>query len=115
MLRPSEFGLQVAAMLFASAITAISVATASAQERSPVDGRTLVARICSDCHATGPGDRGAKNDTAPTFSAIAGMASTTELSIKVFLRTPHANMPNIMLSEDEAGAIAGFILGLRTK
>jgi hypothetical protein len=32
----------------------------------------------------------------------------------VFLKTPHANMPNIMLTEREIDALALYILSLRT-
>jgi len=43
------------------------------------------------------------------------MPSTTELTIKVFLRTSHAGMPNIMLSKEEADSLAAYILGLAGK
>ena len=41
------------------------------------------------------------------------MPSTTSVALKVFLKTPHATMPNIILSEAEIDALAAYILSLR--
>jgi mono/diheme cytochrome c family protein len=43
------------------------------------------------------------------------MPSTTELSIKVFLRSSHKNMPNFILSPEEIDGVAAYILELRKK
>ena len=82
------------------------VAPASAQPA--LDGATIARDVCAPCHSE------AKGGPAPSFSAIARMPSTTRTAITVFLKTPHAPMPNIMLSEDEIDALADFILSLRT-
>lgn len=52
---------------------------------------------------------------APSFEAIAAMPSISELAIKVFLQTPHASMPNIMLTQAEVNALAAYTLSLRGK
>ena len=51
----------------------------------------------------------------PVFVDIGKMPSTTELSLKVFLRSSHKNMPNLILSADEVDALAAWILELGGK
>ena len=43
------------------------------------------------------------------------MPSTTELSLKVFLRSSHKSMPNFILQPEEADDIVAYILSLRRK
>lgn len=43
------------------------------------------------------------------------MPSTTELSIKVFLRSTHPTMPNIILSPKETNSVAAYIVSLAHK
>jgi hypothetical protein len=43
------------------------------------------------------------------------MSSTTPLSLRAFLLTPHARMPDLHLSRDEMDDLAAYILGLRRK
>lgn len=52
-------------------------------------------------------------DGPPSFQSVADMTSTTALSLNVFLRSNHKNMPNIMLSEAEADDIIAYILSLK--
>jgi hypothetical protein len=43
------------------------------------------------------------------------MPSTNELAIKVFLRSSHPTMPNIILSPEEIDSVATYIVGLAGK
>ena len=43
------------------------------------------------------------------------MPSTTELSLKVFLRSSHKSMPNFILQPEETDDIVAYILSLRRK
>ena len=95
-----RYGLPIALVLL------VSISPAAAQPA--LDGATIARDVCASCHAEG------KAGPAPSFSAIARMPSTTRTAITVFLKTPHAPMPNIMLSEDEIDALADFILSRRT-
>jgi cytochrome c len=46
--------------------------------------------------------------------AIANRHGTTVLSLKVFLRTSHQNMPDLIITPDQADALANYILSLKT-
>ena len=50
---------------------------------------------------------------APDFVRIANRTSTTELSLKVFLRSNHRSMPNLIISPDQANDLVQFILSLK--
>jgi cytochrome c len=75
-------------------------------------GRQLAQAWCKDCHALEAVSAGASS-RAPDFVRIANRTSTTELSLKVFLRSNHRNMPNLIITPDQADDLARFILSLR--
>lgn len=75
-------------------------------------GRSLASQWCSGCHAVEPKTVGL---FAADFAEIAKLPSTTALSLKVFLRTSHRNMPNFILQPDEANDIVAYILSLKRK
>ena len=52
-------------------------------------------------------------DLAPSFQAIADRNGTTALSLKVFWRTSHHDMPNLVIAPDQADALSEYILSLR--
>jgi mono/diheme cytochrome c family protein len=43
------------------------------------------------------------------------MPSTTVMSLRVFLRTPHSGMPDIAMSREQTDDIIAYILGLRDR
>ena len=82
------------------------------------EGRRIARESCAQCHLLDAAGKPASPDQrmqGPAFAAVAAMPSTTSVAIKVFLKTPHANMPNIMLSEAEIDALAVYILSLRSR
>jgi mono/diheme cytochrome c family protein len=85
--------------------------SASAQSADKSIGRRLAETTCSACHQI---DASATprnpNSGAPSFVAVSHVAN--ELAIKVFLRTSHPTMPNIMLSPEEIDSVAAYIVGL---
>ena len=85
---------------------------AGAQSADPRIGRHLVETNCSACHQIESGGS-LRRPLAPSMMDISRMPSTTELSIKVFLRTSHKNMPNIILSPEEIDSVAAYIVGLK--
>jgi mono/diheme cytochrome c family protein len=76
-------------------------------------GRILAQSLCGDCHTFGGPTR--TDRASPDFAAIGAMRSTTALSIKVFLRSSHATMPNIQLDDQQIDALTAFILDLGGK
>jgi len=78
-------------------------------------GRALAGRWCANCHMVDGGHGHATASGVPTFSGIAAMPSTTELSLRVFLRTPHIRMPDLHLTNQEIEDVSAFILSLRRR
>ncbi|MGE3245108.1 MAG: cytochrome c [Beijerinckiaceae bacterium] len=97
-------------------LLAVIAPPALAQDPGDIrEGQAIAQRDCAGCHSLSGANRAGTD--APTFAAIAGMPSTTALSIRVYLRTSHINktMPNLILSEEEIDSLAAFILSLRTR
>ena len=76
-------------------------------------GGRLAAMWCASCHQVGPLPGDLASDAVPSFRAVANRASTTALSIRVFLHTPHPAMPDLMLTEEQIDTTGSYILGLR--
>ena len=81
----------------------------------PRPAASLPKTWCSSCHVIGPTTVRGTSNGAPSFVAIAGMKATTAMSLRVFLQTPHARMPDLHLSRDEIADLASYILSLRRK
>ena len=79
-----------------------------------LQGRHLAEAWCKPCHAIEPHTAGI-SDQAPGFAAIANRHGTTALSLKVFMKTSHQNMPNLVIAPDQAEALANYILSLKTQ
>jgi len=77
------------------------------------EGHRLAEAWCETCHAVEPHMVGMSNQ-APSFEAIANRHGTTALSLKVFLKTSHENMPNLVITPDQANALANYILSLKS-
>ncbi|MBX9761088.1 MAG: cytochrome c [Beijerinckiaceae bacterium] len=105
-------------MAFVLLAGAASNAVAVEQAGLVEDGRRIARESCAQCHVVeGAGDStgkaGPAGRAAPPFAAVARMPSTTSVSLKVFLKTTHGAMPDIILSEAEIDALAAYILSLR--
>jgi mono/diheme cytochrome c family protein len=100
-------------VLSAAIALAISAPFAAAQEAGGniAHGRRLAERWCGTCHALNtPGRRG-----VASFVQVARLPSTTALSLRAFLYTSHADMPNIQLSSADADDLIAFILSQKTR
>lgn len=99
------FGLLVGATLALS-----EAALAQSGERAA--GRRLATELCGDCHqAHRPFPL--LYLYPPSFEDIAKLPSTTRLSLKVFLRSNHKQMPNFMVSKSDTDDIIDYILSLK--
>lgn len=96
---------------FAVLLTTLALAS-PAVAGDPRAGRDLAQRWCADCHAIeGPSVR--PGSSAPSFAAVARMPSTTELSLSVFLRSSHADMPNLILTPAQSDDLVAYILSFK--
>ena len=96
----------------AAALLGLLLAPAGAATIDPTAGRHIAETTCSACHDVSATPAQDAQRRAPSFLAISRMPSTTELSIKVYMRTSHPKMPNIILTRDEIDSIAAYIVGL---
>ncbi|HEY7579768.1 MAG TPA: c-type cytochrome [Acetobacteraceae bacterium] len=95
---------------------AVSAAPASAQDvGDAATGQKLAETWCSSCHLVGEAHGVVVSNGAPTFAAIAADKSITVLSLRAFLQTPHARMPDLHLSRGEVDDLASYILTLRAR
>jgi len=78
------------------------------QVGDPATGQRLAETLCMRCHGVASAQR-----TASPLSAIAAMPSTSAQSLGVFLKTSHARMPNLILSDPERDDVIAYILSLR--
>ena len=79
----------------------------------PYEGQSLAREVCAACHSVEQGDQGASMRGAPAFQDVANDAAVTALSLRVFFRTPHEQMPDLILSETEIDDITAYILSLK--
>jgi mono/diheme cytochrome c family protein len=89
-------------------------AVAGAQEVGDArKGLAFAERVCAECHAVKAGQK--VPAAAPTFRAIANTPGMTAMALTVFFRTPHRDMPNLVLTDDSRDDVIAYILSLRNK
>ena len=77
-------------------------------------GRQIAAKICGNCHEVSPA-MSPKTAVGPRFEDIANLPSTTALSLKVFLRSSHKRMRNLILSGADSDDVIAYILSLKRR
>lgn len=103
--------------LMSLAVSLLLVPAAALAQSLPGDaeaGRVLALKSCSSCHVVAPRQVPPGTDAVPTFAAIARDPAVTETGLRVFLQTPHARMPDLILSRVEIDDVISYILSLRT-
>ena len=80
---------------------------------SPGPGEAIALEICSDCHIVS--DRQVRFHIfgLPSFSEIANDPKRTEFWIRTFMRTPHFEMPNYTLNDDQLDNLIAYIQKLK--
>jgi mono/diheme cytochrome c family protein len=103
-------------LVVSAAALAASVAIAAAQDLrgNIASGRDLAQHWCGNCHQMSVGALPARPGVS-SFAQVARLPSTTALSLRVFLRTSHADMPNVQLSEADTDDLIVYILSLKDK
>ena len=90
-----------------------AIADAAQQGRADVArGQVLAKQWCSQCHGIDP-NKSSLTPKVPSFSEIAAEPSVIEPSLRVFLRTSHPTMPNLILNQDDTDDIVSYILSLK--
>jgi mono/diheme cytochrome c family protein len=79
----------------------------------PRIGLRLAEDVCSECHAVAA-DR-PDPGIGPSFVEAVDHPSVTEMSLRAFLQTPHADMPDIRLGREETDDIVAYLLTLRRR
>ena len=79
----------------------------------PRQGRALSLSVCADCHSIDKGAPDAEPGSAPSFQAIADNPTMTPLALRVFFATPHADMPDLILTRRETDDVIAYIVSLR--
>jgi len=79
----------------------------------PDAGARFAQRVCATCHVVGGDWPANPRSPAPAFERIAAEPSVTPIGLRVFLNSPHRNMPNLILSEKEVDDVIAYIMGLR--
>lgn len=80
----------------------------------PAAGRSIASTMCVQCHRISGSDND-PNRTPPDFAAVANMPSFTELAMRVFLQTPHGQMPRYQFSQTELDEIIAYLASLRRR
>lgn len=91
-----------------------SAAGATPAEISVSEGHRLAKAWCESCHAVESHVLEMPNEP-PSFQAVANSPGITPLALKVFFRTSHKDMPNLVIGPDQADALASYILSLKSK
>jgi mono/diheme cytochrome c family protein len=90
-------------------LTVPAVSATAQSVGNPLIGRQTASTLCTPCHQIGQ----TRRDGAPSFVDIANMPSTTALSLKVFLRSSHQEMPNLIIPDSQTDDLIAYILSLR--
>lgn len=96
-------------MAWSALLLAATVSSALGQDLGDRDaGERLAGLNCAQCHGSMDAPGGAR-----AFATIAMMPSTTPESLDLFLQTPHAAMPELILSPDDRSDLVAYILSFR--
>ena len=71
-------------------------------------------RLCQGCHGVRTQEVSI-NALAPPFDSIAETKGMSETALSVLLRTPHRDMPNLALEDQERADIIAYIMTLKGK
>ena len=94
-------------------LASAGVAGAQALPGDRVLGHELAHKVCAECHEVAAGQREGVLPDPPAFQNLADDPAMTSLALRVFLTTPHTNMPNLILSGAEVDDVIAYIQSLK--
>jgi mono/diheme cytochrome c family protein len=103
------------AWLAALAALGLAAATEAAEFGDPAAGRVVALKSCAGCHVVAERQARPGMDGAPPFVALARDPAVTEISLRAFLQTPHARMPDLILTTREIDDVISYIASLRRR
>ncbi|MEZ5922336.1 MAG: cytochrome c [Parvularculaceae bacterium] len=106
----------IAVITAAALVAAFAASCASGPEKAAGDaarGRSIAQNVCAECHAVTPDETSSPNDKAPTFVSLANRPGMSRMALAVLLRTPHRNMPNLIVPADDVENLAAYLETLR--
>ena len=80
---------------------------------NPTEGLKFARELCVECHQVEPGEAARAFPAEKSFLDIAADPKMTALSLRVFLRTPHIEMPDFVLTEAQTDDVIAYILSLK--
>ena len=79
------------------------------------DGRQLAAEICAECHNVVLSPEVERADAPRSFTAIARDPVYTPTALRVFLTTPHNQMPDFIFTREQQDDLIAYFLEMRDK
>ena len=76
-------------------------------------GRQMAIEICSECHNVVPSPEVERVDAPRSFTAIAKDPLYTTLSLRVFLSSPHIQMPNFIFTREQQDHLIAYLMKMR--
>ena len=112
---PAALIAVAAAAMIASSLNAASPPREMASGGDPQRGFQLALKVCEDCHVVADGRSRKKPPAAdaPSFFDLAKQQRVTPFYLRAFFRTPHRNMPDLILPRSERDDVIAYILSLR--
>jgi mono/diheme cytochrome c family protein len=77
-------------------------------------GRRIASSLCSPCHRIDAQDR-EPGRVPPDFGAVADMKPQTPTVLRIFLQTPHGNMPRYQMTDAEIDDVIAYIRSLSSR
>ena len=105
----------IGAVVIATAAMIIAAPLLSQELGSAKQGQVLAETVCAECHAVKPGALRSPFGHAPTFETIAQTPGMTPTAIRVWLRSAHREMPNIMLAPEEVDNVIAYLQTLKAR
>ena len=101
-------------MIVVGAGLAVGMASALAQQAGDPDrGHAYAVMTCAPCHSIEKGGAASPNPNAPVWRDIANMPGITATALRVFLSTPHQQMPDLVISPANMQDLIAYILTLQ--
>ena len=101
-------------LLFATALTLLAGAPAAQPFMGDAErGRKMALEICAECHNVLLSPEVERADAPRSFTAIARDPVYTPTSLRVFLSTPHNQMPDFIFTRAQQDDLIAYLMQMR--